>query len=92
MSLIGAVFLAEVLFAKMGDFLADGDFLAALVGADFFAEVLVRGDLVSEAADDKATEVPLSLFKNIMFEACAWKKGNDNETLQCWNLERIIDA
>ena len=69
MSLTGAVFIAEVTFDLMGDFLADGDFFATLVGVDFVAEALVRGDLVSEAADDKATEVPLSLFKNIMFEA-----------------------
>ena len=74
-SLTGAVFVAEVTFALMGDFLADGDFFATLVGADFFAEVLVRGDLVTEAADDKPTEVPLSLFKNIMFEVWARKKS-----------------
>jgi hypothetical protein len=79
-SLTGAVFLAEVMFAMMGDFLADGDFFATLVGADFFAEVLVRGDLVSEGADDKATEVPISLFENIMFEACAWKKSPTADT------------
>ena len=67
-----------------------GDFFAILVGVDFFAEALVRGDILSEAADDRATEVPmwcaspdggvpatleLNTFKNVLFEACILKKA-----------------
>ena len=67
-----------------------GDFFAILVGADFLAEALVRGDILSEAADGRATEaqrrctspdggvpgtVELNVSKNVLFEACILKKA-----------------
>lgn len=69
MSLTGAIFIAEGTFALMAE--TDGEFFATVL----FAHALVRGDLISDAADDKATEVPLSILKNILFEACTWKNA-----------------